>query len=366
LPALVSEALAAPARMRAAVYTGDSTISVAEVPTPRIGPGEILIRVESCGVCHTDLKKIEYNLLAPPRIYGHETAGVVAATGAGVRGFSPGDRVIVFHHIPCLECFYCRHKLYAQCPVYKRVGVTAGYEPAGGGFSQYVRVMDWIVQRGVEKIPDGVSYDRACFVEPINTCLKGVMQLAPQPEDVVVILGQGPIGLMFTMIVKRFGSTIVATDTMPYRRELSQKLGAVLALDPREAGLEERIREMTGGRGADAVIIAASVPGIVEQAVRYSRPGSRILLFAQTSHQERIEISGADVCVGERLIFGSYSASVDLQKESAGLVFSGALPVEDLVSHRFALDDIRAGIELALHPEPKSLKIIIRPQRDAD
>lgn len=363
MPTLASEPITAPPRMRAAVYTGDSTVSVAEIPTPAIGPGELLIRVECCGICHTDLKKIEYNLLTPPRVYGHETAGVVAATGSEVRAFSPGDRVIVFHHIPCGECFYCRHKLYAQCPVYKRVGVTAGYEPAGGGFSQYVRVMDWIVQRGVEKIPDGVSFDRACFVEPVNTCLKGVVQLAPHPEDVVVILGQGPIGLMFTMLVQRFGSTIVSTDSMPYRRELSQRFGAALALDPREPGLEERIREMTGGRGADAVIVAASAPGIVEQAVRYSRPGSRILLFAQTSHQERIEISGADVCVGERLIFGSYSASVDLQKESADLVFSGALPVEDLISHRFPLDAIRAGIDLALHPEPKSLKIIVQPQR---
>lgn len=363
MPALASEALNVPAQMRAAVYTGQSSISVEEVPTPKIAPGELLIRVESCGICHTDLKKIEYNLLAPPRIYGHETAGVVAAVGAEVRNYSVGDRVIVFHHIPCMECFYCRHKLYAQCPVYKRVGVTAGYEPAGGGFSQYVRAMDWIVRRGVEKVPEGVPFDRACFVEPVNTCLKGVVQLAPRPEDVVVILGQGPIGMMFTMIVKRYGSTIVATDTMPYRRELAVRFGAAAALDPREPGLEERIREMTSGRGADAVIVAASVPGIVEQAVRYSRPGSRILLFAQTSNKERIEISGADICVGERMIFGSYSASVDLQKESAELVFSGALPVEDLISHRFGLNDIRSGIDLALHPEPKSLKIIVRPQR---
>jgi L-iditol 2-dehydrogenase len=368
LPTLDSEIVTAPAEMHAAVYTGDSTISVERIPTPAIGPGELLIRVESCGICHTDLKKIEYNLLTPPRIYGHETAGIIAATGPGVRGFSPGDRVIVFHHIPCGECFYCRHKLYAQCPVYKKVGVTAGYEPAGGGFSQYVRVMDWIAQRGVEKIPDGVSYDRACFVEPVNTCLKGVVQLAPQPEDVVVVLGQGPIGLIFTMIVKRSGATIVATDTMPHRRDLALRFGAAVAVDPRGSSsssdsLEERIKEMTSGRGADAVIIAASVPGIVEQAVRYSRPGSRILLFAQTSHQERVEISGADVCVGERMIFGSYSASIDLQKESADLVFSGALPVEDLVSHRFPLNGIRAGIELALHPEPKSLKIIVQPQR---
>jgi L-iditol 2-dehydrogenase len=349
--------------MNAAVYTGDSKISVEAIPTPTIGPGELLIRVESCGICHTDLKKIEHNLLAPPRIFGHETAGVVAAVGAGVRNYAVGDRVIVFHHIPCMECFYCRHKLYAQCPVYKKVGVTAGYEPAGGGFSQYVRIMDWIVGRGVEKIPDGVSFDRASFVEPLNTCLKGVVQLDPKPEDVVVVLGQGPIGLLFTMLVKRYGATLLATDTMPFRRELSVRLGAAGAFDPREPALLDRIMEMTGGRGADSVIIAASAPGIVEQAVRYSRPGSRILLFAQTSHHERIEVSGADVCVGERVIFGSYSASVDLQQESADLVFSGLLPVEDLISHRFALNEIRAGIDLALHPEPKSLKIIVQPQR---
>jgi L-iditol 2-dehydrogenase len=349
--------------MQAAVYTGDSTISVEPIPTPAIGPGELLVRVESCGICHTDLKKIEHNLLAPPRIFGHETAGVIAAVGAGVRNYVAGDRVIVFHHIPCLECFYCRHKLYAQCPVYKKVGVTAGYEPAGGGFSQYVRIMDWIVQRGVEKIPQGVSFDRACFVEPVNTCLKGVVQLDPKPEDVVVVLGQGPIGLLFTMLVKRYGATLLATDTMPFRRELSVRLGAAGAFDPREPALLDRIMEMTGGRGADSVIIAASAPGIVEQAVRYSRPGSRILLFAQTSHHERIEVSGADVCVGERVIFGSYSASVDLQQESADLVFSGLLPVEELISHRFALNEIRAGIDLALHPEPKSLKIIVQPQR---
>ena len=117
--------------MHAAVYKGQSIVSVEQVPIPEIGAGEILVRVEACGICHTDLKKIEYNLLAPPRIYGHETAGVVVRAGrrlsGDVRGFAPGDRVVVFHHIPCKNCFYCQRKLYAQCPVYKKVGVTAGF-----------------------------------------------------------------------------------------------------------------------------------------------------------------------------------------------------------------------------------------------
>ena len=219
--------------MRAAVYKGDSVVAVEHVPTPEIGPGELLVRVEACGVCHTDLKKIEYNLLAPPRIYGHETAGVVARVGRGVRNFAPGDRVVVFHHIPCSHCFYCRKKLFAQCPVYKKVGVTAGFEPAGGGFSQFVRVMDWIVERGVEKIPDGVSFERASFVEPVNTCLKAVVQCAPEPGEVALILGQGPIGLLFTMLLRRAGAHVVTSDTIPSRRALSLRCGAEQVLDPR-------------------------------------------------------------------------------------------------------------------------------------
>jgi len=349
--------------MHAAVYKGQSVVAVEEVPTPEVGPGEILVRVEACGICHTDLKKIEYNLLAPPRIYGHETAGVIVRTGSQVHRFVPGDRVVVFHHIPCGSCFYCRRKLFAQCPIYKKVGVTAGFEPAGGGFSQYVKAMDWIVERGVEKIPAGVSFEQASFVEPVNTCLKAAVQCDPQPEDVALVIGQGPIGLFFTMLLRRAGATVVATDTIAARRELARECGAREAWDPRETDVLHQIRRLTGQRGADLVVVAASVPGIVEQAIRFSRPGARILLFAQTSETERVEFSGASICVGERTLFGCYSASIDLQKESAELVFSGALPVEKLVSHRLPLVKILSGFDLALHPGPESLKIIVQPQR---
>ncbi len=349
--------------MQAAVYRGQSMVDVEEIPTPSILPGEILIRVEACGICHTDLKKIEHNLLAPPRIYGHETAGVIVATGSGVTHLQPGDRVIAFHHIPCLDCFYCDRKLYAQCPVYKRVGITAGFEPAGGGFAQYVRVMDWIVKSGVEKIPKGVSFERATLVEPLNTCLKAVVQCDPQPEDFVLVLGQGPIGLMFTMLVNRTGARVAATDTIPERLQLAARCGAQFAWNPRHVDIASEIKKLTAGRGADQVIVAVPAPGIVDQAMACSRPGARILLFAQTSATERIETSGADICVGERTLLGSYSASVDLQKDSANLVFGGELPVEELISHRLPLVKIRSGFDLALHPGPKSLKIIVQPQR---
>jgi L-iditol 2-dehydrogenase len=349
--------------MSAAVYRGHSVVSVDDVPTPEIGPGEILVRVEACGICHTDLKKIEYDLLPAPRIYGHETAGVVERVASGVRNFAPGDRVVVFHHIPCMECFYCRRKVYAQCPTYKKVGVTAGFEPAGGGFAQYVRVMDWIVRSGVEKIPDGVPFERAAFVAPVNTCLKAVVQCDPQRGDTVLVAGQGSIGLLFTMLLRESGARIYSTDTFERRRELSRRFGAVESRHPRETDVVSKLGAVTDGRGADLVIVAASAPGLVEHAVACSRPGAKILLFAQTSDKERIELSGASVCMGERTIFGCYSASVDLQKRSAELVFSGALPVEDLISHRLPLVKISSGFDMALHPDEQSLKIIVQPQR---
>jgi L-iditol 2-dehydrogenase len=349
--------------MQAAVYRGNQRVLVEDIPTPEIGPGEILIRVEACGVCHTDLKKVEYNLLPPPRVYGHETAGIVAQVGSGVTKYQPGDRVIVFHHIPCGHCFYCARKLYAQCRVYKKVGVTAGFEPAGGGFSQYVRVMDWIVRAGVEKIPEGVSFEEASFVEPVNTCLKAIETSGAAAGDVVLVMGQGPIGLLFTMLLAQRGCIVVATETIPARLALSKQCGAAESLDPRSTDVSSKLRNLTEGRGADLVFVATAVKGLVEQAVACSRPGARICLFAQTSDKERIELSGASICVGERMLFGSYSASVDLQRESADLVFSGKLPVRLLISHRFPLANIEEAFALATNPTEDSLKVIVQCNR---
>lgn len=350
-----------PQMMRAAVYRGSGKVEAATVPTPAIGARELLIRVESCGVCHTDLKKIEYDLLPAPRIYGHETAGVVAAVGSEVTKYQVGESVIVFHHIPCGACFYCRRNLHAQCSMYKKVGVTAGFEPAGGGFAQYVRVMDWIVERGIERIPDGVSFDQACWVEPVNTCLKGVEMLGALRGENVAILGQGPIGLIFTMLVKRKGANILASDTLPFRRELAVRFGAA-GFDPGESSFEAAVKSATEGRGADAVIVATNAKGLVDQALRISRPGAKVLLFAQTSVTERIEIAGADVCVGERMLLGSYSADVNLQPESARLVFSGDLPLEQLISDRVSLANITSGIAIAQRPSGQSLKVVVHPQ----
>ena len=355
---------AIPDLMAASVYQGNSSVRLQMIPVPGIGPGELLVRVEACGVCHTDLKKIQHDLLSPPRIYGHETAGVVVAAAPDITSFALGDRVCVFHHVPCLDCFYCRHGDYAQCATYKKVGVTAGFEPAGGGFAQFVRVMDWIVRRGVVKIPDGVDFDRASFVEPVNTCLKAVVKCAPEPDETVLVVGQGPIGLLFTMLLRQRGvENVYATDRIPSRLETSRRLGSREAWDPENVDVAAEIRSRTEGRGADVVVVAASGEGIVEQAIEASRPGGRVMLFSQTAATEQFRLKGPSLCVEERTVLGSYSASIELQQESADIVWRHDFPLEELISHRLPLKDMEHGIDLARRPGHGSLKLIMHPQR---
>ena len=349
-----------PATMLAAVYHGQNDVRMESVAVPTIGPGEILVRVHTCGICGTDLKKIATGSHSAPRIFGHETTGVVAALGPGVRQFGIGDRVMVFHHIPCGQCYYCRHKTFAQCDTYKKVGCTAGYEPSGGGFAEYVRVMDWIVQRGTVRIPDGVSFEQAAFVEPVNTCMKGVETLRLLPEETVLVIGQGPIGLILAVLAVRTGARVITSDLYSQRLTISESFGLGLTIDASRANVIERVREQTDGRGADAVILAVGGNGLIRLAMDATRPGGRVLLFAQTARGE-VTVDPAAICVDEKTLLGSYSASVELQEESVRFVMGREMDLARLVSHRFPLSRALEALHLAAHPQPDSMKIVIQP-----
>ncbi|HET6178376.1 MAG TPA: zinc-dependent dehydrogenase [Candidatus Sulfotelmatobacter sp.] len=349
-----------PSTMLAAVYRGINDVRLETVPVPTIGAGEMLVRVHSCGVCGTDLKKISTGSHSAPRIFGHETSGVVAAVGEGVTNYRPGDRVVVFHHIPCRECFYCQNKTFAQCATYKKVGCTAGFEPSGGGFAEYVRVMDWIVEHGTVRIPDAVSFDQACFVEPVNTCMKGIDALRLKRGETVLAIGQGPIGIILSVLAHLAGATLITSDLYPERLRIGSSFGLELTIDASRANVVERVRELTGGRGADAVILAVGGNVLIRTAMDAARPGGRVLLFAQTQHGEAV-IDPAAICVDEKTLVGSYSASVDLQEESIRFVMNREMDLEHLVSHRFPLAESTQALDLAAHPQPSSMKIMIQP-----
>jgi len=347
--------------MRAAVYRGKGKVVVEDVPVPAIGAGEVLIRVAACGICGTDLKKIEHGFVAAPQIFGHEVSGTVVAVGAGVTKWKLGDRVMSFHHVPCGACFYCDRRLFSQCPAYKKVGLTAGFDPNGGGFAQYVRAMPWVAERGMVAIPDDVSFDEASFIEPVNTCIKAVEKARVAAGETAVVMGLGPIGLLLAKLSKLEGATVIGSDPMAERRAKSLSLGIDMAVDPREGRLAETIGSRTEGRGADVVLVAVPIPAALTDALALARPGGRVLLFAQNDPKMKIEFPAAAVGVEEKEILGSYSAAIDRASEAARLIFTRKLPVKELITHRFSLEDMDRALQLAARPVGDSLKVVIHP-----
>ena len=372
--------------MRAVVYRGVNDLRLETVPVPRIGANELLVQVAVCGVCPTDIKKIQHGTVAPPRIFGHETAGTVVRIGGGASvlasRFRIGDRVALHHHVPCLECHFCRHHAFAQCETYKRTGITAGFQPAGGGYAEYVRVMPFVLP-GVVKIPARNSFAEGAMLEPVNTVLKAVRRLSLLRGDVVLVAGQGPIGLMFTRLLQLAGAQIIATDLMESRLRLAKQFGAkwtMLASKPDKVGRavpcpppdgahgltrpakvqpSTLIHRATHGRGLDAAVIAVPSDEVVRQAQTWLRGGGQLMLFAHTKRGAVMEIDPATICVDEKDLLGSYSSDFTLQDEVARLVFSRQLDVRHLITHRFPLAETAAAVQLAGRPTEDSLKIIV-------
>jgi L-iditol 2-dehydrogenase len=332
-----------------------------------LGPGEVLVRIDTCGICGTDLKKIHTGSHSAPRIFGHEMAGTIALLGEGVTGFAIGDRVMAYHHVPCGRCYYCRKRTFAQCETYKKVGCTAGFAPAGGGFAEYIRVMDWIVgsegkPAGLIKIPDDIPFEQAAFIEPVNTCFKAVRLLGLQPDETVLAIGQGPIGILLAALAQRTGATVLTSDLYPERHAIAGTFGLHRPLDAR-SDVAAAAKAATEGRGADVAMVAVGADALIRTAMDAVRPGGRVMLFASTQHGEA-PFDPAAVCMDEKTLMGSYSSSVTMNDEVAELVFSGyrdkSFDLTRLISHRFALEDAVAAIELASHPQPGSMKIVIQ------
>ena len=355
-----------PTTMLAAVYRGVDDVRTEEVAVPEIGPGEVLLRIDTCGICGTDLKKIHTGSHAAPRVFGHEMAGTVVRVGEGVTKFAVGDRAMSFHHIPCGACYFCRKGTFAQCERYKQVGTTAGLgAAAGGGFAEYIRVMDWIVDGGMVRVPEDIPLEQASFIEPVNTCLKAVRMLDLQPDETVLVIGQGPIGILLGALARRTGATVLTSDLYPERYAVARRFGLDRPILP-GTDVVEACREATEGRGADVALVAVGADALIGKAMEAVRPGGRVMLFASTQHGTAA-FDPAAVCMEEKTLMGSYSASVAIQEDGAELVFAGyrdgSLDLTQLISHRFPLEEAGEAIRLASNPRGNSMKIVLQMGR---
>jgi L-iditol 2-dehydrogenase len=347
--------------VKAQVYRGVNQLSYEEVPVPVLESGEVLVRVRVVGLCQSDIKKILYPLYAPPRIFGHETAGTIAAVGEGCR-WQVGQRVAVMHHIPCMRCGYCLSDNFSMCDVYKNISTTAGFNASGGGFAEYVKVPAHIVENGgLIPIPDDVSFEEASFVEPTNCCLKAVKKAQIVPGQTVLITGAGPIGLMFMMLVKFFGAKALATDLLPSRIAKAMSVGATAAFDARDPLLSREILDLTQGMGVDTTILAVPSTQAFFQALDCTRKGGKILFFAEFPDEVEIPINPNILYRREIDLLGSYSSSYRLQSLAADVVFNRRIDVEALISDRFPLQDLSLAVKQAIAPTPDTYKILIYP-----
>jgi L-iditol 2-dehydrogenase len=348
--------------MKAQVFRGVNQLSYEEVPIPAIAADEVLVQVQVVGLCQSDIKKIKYPLLDPPRIFGHETAGRITQVGAEVSGWQVGDRVVVMHHIPCMQCPHCDNGSYSMCNTYKTITTTAGFTPSGGGFAEYVKVPGHIVrQGGLIPIPDDVSAEEASFVEPTNCCLKAVKKAQIQAGQTVLITGAGPIGLMFIMLVKHLGARVIATDLLPARIEKALSVGADAAFDARDPNLAAEILDLTQGLGADVSLLAVPSDKAFYQAIDCTRKGGKILFFAEFPDEVSISINPNLLYRREIDLMGSYSSAFPLQELAADLVFNRKIDVKALISDRYPLSHLANAVEQAIKPTSETYKILLYP-----
>jgi L-iditol 2-dehydrogenase len=348
--------------VKAQVFRGVNQLSYEEVPVPTLEADEVLVQVRVVGLCQSDIKKIRYPLYEPPRIFGHETAGTIAAIGSQVQGWQVGQRVAVMHHIPCMRCAYCLNDNFSMCDVYKNISTSAGFNPSGGGFAEYVKVPAHIVKNGgLIPIPDHISFEEASFVEPTNCCLKAVKKAQIAPGQTVLVTGAGPIGLMFMMLVKFFGAKAIATDLLPSRIEKALEIGAQAAFDARDPDLPAKVQALTGGMGVDVTLLAVPSDKAFFQALDCTRKGGKILFFAEFPDELTIPINPNILYRREIDLMGSYSSSYRLQSLSADIVFNRRIDVKALISDRYPLQNLPQAVDQAIAPTAETYKILIYP-----
>lgn len=337
---------------RAVAWTSGGP-SLVEVTVAPPGPGEALLRLRWCGLCGTDLFKLAHRSVPEGTVLGHELVATVEALGAGVGHLAVGDRVVVTHHVACGSCALCRNGAETQCPTFKENLL----EP--GGFSDLLLVREPAV-RHAWRVPSGVSDAAATFLEPAACVLRGVDRAAVPGEDSsAAVLGAGAMGLLHLLVLRalRPGIAVVVSDPVAPRRALALGLGAAAAVAPDE--LAGAVEGVTGGLGVDAVFDTVGGAGPLAQALQVSRPGGAAVLFAHGAEGERAGFLLNPFFKSERRVVATYSGGVAEQARVAGLLGSGLLDPEPLVSHRMPLDRFDEAVELAR--TRRALKVLLEP-----
>jgi len=342
--------------MRVAMWYSNRDVRLEEMPTPQIGRGELLVRVEASGICGSDVMEW-YRLDKAPLVLGHEIGGQIAAVGDGVDNYQEGDRVSAAHHVPCNTCHYCLSGHHTVCETLRQTN----FDP--GGFAEYIRLPAINVDRGVFLLPDEVSYEQATFIEPLACILRGQRLAHMQPGQSVLIIGSGIAGLLHLQLARALGAgCVVATDVVDYRLKAAQHFGADATFYA-EDDLPTRLRQVNQGRLADVVIVCTGATSAIAQALQSVAPGGTVLFFAPTAPDVTIPLSINNLFWRNDItLTTSYAGSPADYAAALELLRARRINVDEMITHRLSLEEAGIGFQLVANAQD-SIKVIIEPQR---
>ena len=338
--------------MQAAVFYGPDDLRVEEVERPSPGPGDVLLRVERCGICGTDSHIVRGHFPAPnlPLIIGHEFSGTIVDVGAQVNHVEPGDRATADINISCGTCFFCRHGDKLFCPYVRQLGVHDA-----GGMAEYVVAP----AANVYKLPASMPFDHAAFIEPLACAIHGQDRIGVNTGESVLIIGAGPMGLAHTAMSRLNGAAqIIVSEPDPTRRERAHELGSDVEVDPLSGGLDE-VMEATGGRGPDVVIEAVGSSRTYTQAIEIVRRGGRVLAYGAAPADATIEVRPFDIYSKELTITGSYAGTYETWPKAIDLISSGRFDPDKLIDSVRPLSDVMEALE-SLETDKSVVKVQVQ------
>jgi L-iditol 2-dehydrogenase len=342
--------------MRAAVYYSNSDIRIEERPLLKIGPDELLVRVEASGICGSDVLEW-YRINRVPLVLGHEISGVIEEAGKNVKKYKKGDRISASHHVPCGKCQYCLGENETVCDILRKTN----FDP--GGFCEYLRLPKINVEHGVYPLPDSVSFEEATFIEPLACTLRGQRLAGIKPGHSVLVLGCGIAGQLHIALAKiRGAGLIVGTDIVDYRLNKAKRFGADEVFLAKDYTPEHLLR-INNGRLADLVIVSCGATLAIKQALESVERAGTILFFAATDKDVTIPLSVNQVFWrNERKLISSYAGSPLDHRDALELISSGKVAVKDMITHRLNLSETGLGFKLVAEAK-ESIKVIIYPQK---
>jgi len=340
--------------MRFGRLAGPGAVVLEERPEPSPGPGEVTVTLAACGVCGTDLEKLRGNYRTAG-ILGHEPVGRIARVGAGVRDLAVGDRVFVHHHVPCYQCEVCARGDYTFCPTYSKTNIDPG------GFADVFRVpRENVERRAVLKLDPKVDWDTGALLEPAGCALTAIRRVGLPEHASVIVLGLGPVGLLYARLVRALGASWVGgTEIAPLRRTAAERGGIDVTLDPRDpAPVRAAVEAATNGRGVDLAVVATGHPSVVKTATELVRRGGTVNVFGLPEAASRLEADLQDLYLRGVRIIPTYATTEPDVAEVHRLVVDGKLSIGDLVTHRIPLAQIAEAFRLAGRPD-EAVKVTV-------